>query len=260
MNANQCPLDTIPSLSWIFSCCKYSSLGCTVAGPHCDQRLDRGKDAGATTLRPGLHGIQIASKFLWKARRVRKRRYRWSWRHRSRLRRCCQVQVTQQEKRRLAHSRGFGLAHLGSARHLGMVERTVVLAYRWGSLHSDAVCRNTVKGLVQAMSATSLQPTKASLGAKASGGRGARRRKAQEAKLAQCTFKLKSAGGLSWLRMTSARRPPVLRQDDASDQPPDPRKEELATAATTEVLLNSLRNTRDVGGLLGVPQKLVVRR
>jgi len=78
MNSNQCPLDTIPSLSWNFF---VASPALWVAQSWARTAISawtEGKDAGATTLR--------------------KRRYRWSWRHRSRLRSFCQIQVTKQEK------------------------------------------------------------------------------------------------------------------------------------------------------------------
>ena len=165
-NSNQSPLDTIPSVSREFL------VTCTALWQS-NWPLDRGENAGATKL------IQIASSAETKVQMA--------------------VQVPapkflpnssdEARKRTLAHSRGLRLAFLGIARRLWMVERTVVLAHRWRSLHSDGVCKSTMEAPVQSVAATSTQqPTKGSLEAKMSLGQPLSDKESAGGRVGSCAF------------------------------------------------------------------------
>ena len=115
MNSYQCPLNNFPSLSWEIFVTNTALWVAQLWARTVISAWTKGK----TQVRlhcagPGMHGIQIASKFLWKARRVRKRRYRWSRRYRSRLRKFCQFQVTKQEKEGLRNNGASVLFILGT--------------------------------------------------------------------------------------------------------------------------------------------------
>ena len=168
---------------------------------------------------PGMHSIQIASKFFWKARRVRKRRCRWSWRYRSRLRNVCRIQVAKQEREGL-RIRGASvlliLALLGACRW----------SSGWWSLpiagglftvmgFAGALCkhmcnqwrRRTRSNQRKAVSRPKrLWGSHLRGGGEAGGGQCAHQMKAQEAELA---------------RALTALMAKFSRQDDANDQPPD---------------------------------------
>ena len=124
-----------------------------------------GKDAGATTLRrPRCARRPDGFKVSLEGETSENEGTDWSWRYRSRLRRFFQFQVTKQEKEGLRIREPSVLLILGVLGAWGWLSRQwFFFIYRWWSLHSDGVCRNTMEALVQAVASTSSQPTKASL-------------------------------------------------------------------------------------------------